>query len=114
MRHLAVSLIALAALWPAAGISQAAPSGPNKVLKVAKVGGDGGFDYISADIKDRILLTPRYGRLKPVRILIGNVLRGTAVRLIVVANDQEFLTQLPSRMTGLPNYMLANCLRGRD
>ena len=63
MRYLAVSVIVLAALWPAAGISQdAAPSSaPYKILKTARVGGDGGFDYISADVAGRRLYTPRNG-----------------------------------------------------
>jgi DNA-binding beta-propeller fold protein YncE len=63
MRYLAVSVIVLAALWPAAGISQdAAPSsGPYKILKTARVGGDGGFDYIFANVAGRRLYTPRNG-----------------------------------------------------
>ena len=32
-----------------------AQDGPYKVLKVAKVGGDGGFDYVSADSEGRKL-----------------------------------------------------------
>src|SRR6185437_2059849 len=34
-------------------------SGPNKVLKTAKVGGDGGYDYIFADVDARRLYIPR-------------------------------------------------------
>jgi hypothetical protein len=34
---------------------------PYRVLKTAKVGGDGGFDYIFADVKGRRLYTPRNG-----------------------------------------------------
>ncbi len=37
------------------------PSGPYKVLKTAKVGGDGGYDYIFADSKARRLYIPRGG-----------------------------------------------------
>jgi DNA-binding beta-propeller fold protein YncE len=36
-------------------------SGPNKVLKKIKVGGDGTFDYLSADIEGRRLYVPRNG-----------------------------------------------------
>jgi hypothetical protein len=39
----------------------APPAGPYKVLKTAKVGGEGGFDYITADVKARRLYIPRGG-----------------------------------------------------
>src|SRR5580698_9362201 len=48
----------------AAGIvlAQDAPtSGPYKVLKTSKVGGDGGFDYVYADDAGRRLYVPRMG-----------------------------------------------------
>ena len=38
-----------------------ASAGPYKVLKTAKVGGEGGFDYISADVEGRRLYIPRNG-----------------------------------------------------
>jgi len=44
------------------GWAQQAPAaGPYQVLKTAKVGGDGGFDYITADVKARRLYIPRGG-----------------------------------------------------
>ena len=55
----------------AAGIAMAAGSivlarpssntGSYKVLKTAKVGGEGGFDYIFADVEGRRLYVPRNG-----------------------------------------------------
>jgi DNA-binding beta-propeller fold protein YncE len=43
-------------------LAQHAPSeGQYKVLKTAKVGGEGGFDYISADVAGRRLYVPRNG-----------------------------------------------------
>ncbi|HKO03460.1 MAG TPA: hypothetical protein VJW51_01870 [Candidatus Acidoferrales bacterium] len=39
----------------------ASTAGPYKVLKTAKVGGEGGFDYVSADVKGRRLYMPRGG-----------------------------------------------------
>jgi hypothetical protein len=36
-------------------------AGPYKVLKTAKVGGEGGFDYISADVEARHFYVPRSG-----------------------------------------------------
>lgn len=44
------------------GLAQnVASSGPYKVLKTAKVGGEGGYDYIFADVKGRRLYIPRGG-----------------------------------------------------
>jgi DNA-binding beta-propeller fold protein YncE len=40
---------------------QASTSGPYKVLKTAKVGGEGGFDYVYADVAGRRLYIPRSG-----------------------------------------------------
>jgi DNA-binding beta-propeller fold protein YncE len=36
-------------------------TGPYKILKTVKVGGEGGFDYVSADVKARRLYMPRGG-----------------------------------------------------
>jgi DNA-binding beta-propeller fold protein YncE len=41
---------------------QAATVGPYKVLRTAKVGGDGGFDYVYADDAGRRLYIPRTGQ----------------------------------------------------
>jgi hypothetical protein len=40
---------------------QASTAGPYKVLKTAKVGGEGGYDYIFADVDARRLYVPRGG-----------------------------------------------------
>ena len=40
---------------------QASNAGPYKVLKTVKVGGDGGFDYVYADVAGRRLYVPRSG-----------------------------------------------------
>jgi hypothetical protein len=42
-------------------VGMAQPSGPYKVLKSAKVGGEGGWDYIYADSAGRRLYIPRRG-----------------------------------------------------
>ena len=59
---LAVVLVAGIAMLGSVGLAQHDPtSGPYKVLKTAKVGGEGGFDYISADVEGRRLYVPRSG-----------------------------------------------------
>lgn len=60
---LAVSFAASAAVLATIGSAQnASSSGPYKVLKTAKVGGEGGYDYIFADSDARRLYTPRGGQ----------------------------------------------------
>src|SRR5215831_11477993 len=49
------------AIFISAGLANQTPSGQYQVLKTAKVGGDGGFDYISADVEGRRLYVPRSG-----------------------------------------------------
>jgi DNA-binding beta-propeller fold protein YncE len=57
-----IALAAGMALWMSHGFAQTAPAaGPNKVLKTARVGGEGGFDYLSADAESRRLYMPRSG-----------------------------------------------------
>jgi DNA-binding beta-propeller fold protein YncE len=48
-----------------------AQQGPYKVLKTAKVGGDGGFDYVYADADGRRLYIPRTGT--PARVTVFNL-----------------------------------------
>jgi hypothetical protein len=48
--YLGLALAIAILIWAGAGLAQqAASGGPYKVLKTAKVGGDGGFDYDGAD-----------------------------------------------------------------
>src|SRR6266481_6525277 len=58
-----VSIVAIAIALLASTISaQHAPAdGPYTILKTAKVGGEGGFDYIYADVDGRRLYIPRGG-----------------------------------------------------
>jgi hypothetical protein len=53
-------IAALAALLPLAAVAHA-QSGPYKVLQTVKVGGDGGFDYVTADSDARTLYVARSG-----------------------------------------------------
>jgi DNA-binding beta-propeller fold protein YncE len=58
MRHISV-VATLLAVSPA--LAQSSAAGPYRVLNVAKVGGDGGFDYVAADSANRKLYVPRTG-----------------------------------------------------
>jgi hypothetical protein len=60
MRRTALAVTAAIALATSAGLGfQTAPDGPYKVLKTAKVGGEGGTDYIFADAAGRRLYITR-------------------------------------------------------
>ena len=48
-------------MLPFAGLAHAQDSGPYKVLKIQLVGGDGGFDYVTADPDGRNLYVARSG-----------------------------------------------------
>src|SRR3954467_12915041 len=57
-----ISVIAIAATLLVSGASAQMPAaGPYKVLKTTRVGGEGGFDYIYADVAGRRLYIPRGG-----------------------------------------------------
>jgi hypothetical protein len=60
MRRQALLSIVIGVLLTSAGLAfQTAADGPYKVLKTAKVGGEGGTDYIYADVVGRRLYIPR-------------------------------------------------------
>jgi hypothetical protein len=62
--RLALLLAAGIVLIASAGLAQhGADSGPYQILKKAQVGGDGGFDYIFADVEARRLYIPRNGAM---------------------------------------------------
>src|SRR5437588_11869991 len=60
MRHIALfSALSVVGLVPALQAQQPSTDSPYKVLTRAKVGGEGGFDYIFADPVGRRLYIPR-------------------------------------------------------
>jgi DNA-binding beta-propeller fold protein YncE len=84
-----VSCLALAVGVVLAALPAIAQDGPYKILKTAKVGGAGGFDYVYADAAGRRLYIPRSGNpgritafnldtLEPAGEIPGNA-RGAAV-----------------------------------
>jgi hypothetical protein len=56
-----LAVASLSILLLLAGLTRAQESGPYKVLKLQMVGGDGGFDYVSADPDGRNLFVARSG-----------------------------------------------------
>jgi len=65
MRRFCIPLAAVVAIAAAAvsGLAQhSSNAGPYKVLKTAKLGGEGGYDYIFADVEGRRLYVPRGGQ----------------------------------------------------
>jgi DNA-binding beta-propeller fold protein YncE len=88
MRRFCLVAVCVAA-FVTAGVAQA-PSGPYRVLKTAKVGGEGGFDYVYADSDGRRLYIPRSSMppqvtvfnldtLAPEGAIAGSAARGAAV-----------------------------------
>lgn len=55
-------VVLFSSLLLALSIAAAAQEGPYTVQRVAKVGGDGGFDYVYADVAGRKLYVPRSGQ----------------------------------------------------
>jgi DNA-binding beta-propeller fold protein YncE len=54
-------VLAVAALVSLGWAQPGSTAGPYKITKTAKVGGDGGFDYVYADVAGRRLYVPRSG-----------------------------------------------------
>ena len=70
LRYLTIGAI-LAAALPSIVLAQDAPAtGPYHVVTTAKVGGDGGWDYVYADAADRQLYIPRSGQAPTPRITV--------------------------------------------
>ncbi len=56
-----LALVSLAILLPVGAAAQAPDNGPYKVQKIQMVGGEGGFDYVTADAEGRNLYVARSG-----------------------------------------------------
>jgi DNA-binding beta-propeller fold protein YncE len=60
--------LTIAICTPAGWAQQGSGAGPYKVLKTAKVGGDGGWDYVNVDVENRRLYIARTGRTPRVNV----------------------------------------------
>lgn len=69
MRAIPTILALAIGLTATMALAQAPTSGPYKVLKTVKAGGDGGFDYLYADSAARRLYIPRSGPMARVTVL---------------------------------------------
>ena len=90
MRKLSLGVAIIAILISIGWAQQARAIPPYKVIKTAKVGGDGGFDYVYADVAGRRLYIPRTGTtprvtvfnldtLKPIGEIPNANARGVAI-----------------------------------
>jgi len=69
MKRFCSTVVVGIALFGLTVLAQQAPTaGPYKVLKTVKAGGEGGFDYISADVEGRRLYIPRSGPMGQVTV----------------------------------------------
>jgi len=74
MRRFSFAALSVVAISAVIALAQAPATGPYKVLKVAKVGGEGGFDYVTADSEGRRLYVGRSGAQgAPGRIMVYNL-----------------------------------------
>lgn len=105
MRRFGFALAVVAAAVTIIGFAQEKAE-PYKVLKTAKVGGDGGFDYVYADVTGRKLYIPRTGNgarvtvfnldtLEPAGEIANTNARGAAVS---VKSNHGFASSKPVAM----------------
>jgi hypothetical protein len=73
MRVNAIAFALFASLISFSSLPALAQSGPYKVIKTVKVGGDGGFDYVNADSANRRLYIARSGAPPVGRMTVFNL-----------------------------------------
>lgn len=95
MKRVSLLVVISGALLACIAVAQAPGSGPNKVVKTAKTGGEGGFDYVYADVDGRRLYIPRSGQPNP-RISVFNLDTLTPVGEIPSANARGAATDTKS------------------
>jgi DNA-binding beta-propeller fold protein YncE len=106
MSRKALIVTTLAILIPSASLVHAQDSGPYKVVKIQLVGGDGGFDYVTADPDGRNLYVARSGPAGHIGVFnldtlaqVGDIL-GTSAHggAVDTATGHGFATSKPVTM----------------
>jgi hypothetical protein len=109
-KPLALATVAiLAALLPLAAVAQ---SGPDKVINTVKIGGDGGFDYVTADSDGRRLYVARSGPAGHIGVFnldtlaqVGDIAGASAHGAAVdTATGHGFATSRPVTMFDSKNF----------
>jgi DNA-binding beta-propeller fold protein YncE len=95
MKKATLVITAGSALFACLALGQGPSTGPNKIVQTAKTGGDGGFDYIYADVDGRRLYIPRSGQPDP-RIEVFNLDTLTPVGTVPNANARGAATDTKS------------------
>ncbi|HEX4578221.1 MAG TPA: hypothetical protein VH117_12770 [Edaphobacter sp.] len=135
MRRIFLVLAAAAVMVSSSGLAQQAAVGPYKVLQTAKVGGEGGFDYVYADDAARKLYVPRLGpagqinvfdldTLKPVGTIANASAHGAAVdaksqhgfgssKPVVMWDAKTLATIKTIDVQGGPDGIMADPFNGR-
>jgi len=133
MRRVFVMLAVVVAIMPFPSLAQQA--GPYKVLQTAKVGGEGGFDYVYADDAARKLYVPRLGpagqinvfdldTLKPAGVIANASAHGVAVdaksqhgfgssKPVVMFDAKTLATIKTIEVQGGPDGILGDPFNGR-
>src|SRR5271169_2603592 len=107
-------LVTLSILFPSANLTLAQDSGPYKVLRIQLLGGDGGFDYVTADPDGRNLYVARSGptghvgvynldTLAPVGDIAGVSAHGAAVD---TSTGHGFATSKPVTMFDAKTFVI--------
>jgi len=114
MNRMPIAVAALAALVSFAGFAHAQESDPYKVLKIQLVGGDGGFDYVTADPDGRNLYVARSGPAGHIGVFnldtltqVGDI-PGTSAHggAVDTATGHGFATSKPVTMFDARNFAI--------
>ena len=95
MKRVSLQAVISGAVLACFAMAQSPAAGPNKIVKTAKTGGDGGFDYIYADSDGRKLYIPRSGQTNA-RIDVFNLDTLTPVGSVPNANARGAATDTKS------------------
>src|SRR5580692_4723148 len=106
MLRITLGIAVTIAICAPAGRAQAPAAGPYKVLKTAKVGGDGGFDYVNVDVENRRLYIAPTGKTPRINVYnldtlepVGEVMTTNAHGAVIdTKTNHGFATTKPITM----------------